>query len=383
VRLTPSAFETLFAALSDAFTDQGEFELLSRAALDRNLSDIVAHSARNPEIVQALITAAETADAVEQLVTSAKSLNPTNVQLREIDPARLAQDLELPAGTSLVSGESALMLRGHREAVWDAAWSPSGELVATGCGDEATRIWEASSGRLRSILADVGPVYRLAWSPDGTRIATAGQGGRLTVHDVATSRTITSFRAPYLLVRGASWTPDGLRVATATGTNIVAIVSATTGEALVTLDLPAEDLAYSQTGEWLAVAGDAGVTLLDRDFQRSELASARVSAITWKGDGASLGGMTGSGCHIWSVPDGDVVSVIPYGSSGRPAWSADGLLVAVPAENDIIVWDMEKSAPTAVLSGHTRDVRAVGWSPDGTRVISAGLDGTARIWTLP
>ena len=320
---------------------------------------------------------------MEQLVTSAKTLNPTNLRLQEIDAAGLAQDLELPTGTTMVTRDSSLLLRGHRDAVFDAAWSPSDQLVATGCGDEATRIWETSTGRLRSILADVGPVYRLAWSPDGTRIATAGQGGRLTVHDVATSKTIASFHAPYLMVRGASWTPDGLRIATATGTSIVAVVSATTGQAIVSLDLPADDVAYSPAGEWLAAAGRAGVALLDTDYERFELVSARVSAITWNGDGSSLAGMTESGCHIWAVPDGEVLSVVPYGSSGRPAWSPDDRLVAVPADNDIVVWDLEKGAPTAVLSGHSSDVQAVEWSRDGTRIVSASLDCTARVWTLP
>jgi WD40 repeat protein len=151
----------------------------------------------------------------------------------------------------------------------------------------------------------------------------------------------------------------------------------------VSLDLHAEDVAYSPAGEWLAVADSAGIILLDRDYERIELASARASAITWKYDGSSLAGMTESGCHIWSVPDGDVVSVIPYGSSGRPAWSADGLFVAVPAEDDIVVWDLEHGAPTAVLQGHADDVRAVAWSRDGRRILSASFDRTARIWTLP
>jgi WD40 repeat protein len=33
-----------------------------------------------------------------------------------------------------------------------------------------------------------------------------------------------------------------------------------------------------------------------------------------------------------------------------------------------------------VYKGHTHEVRALAWSPDGTRLVSSGDDGTAQVW---
>ena len=62
-------------------------------------------------------------------------------------------------------------------------------------------------------------------------------------------------------------------------------------------------------------------------------------------------------------------------------YSPDGTRI-VTASNDRTarVWDARTGNELAILSGHIGDVTAAAFSPDGTRIVTASLDKTARIW---
>ncbi len=108
----------------------------------------------------------------------------------------------------------------------DLAWSPDGTRIATTWGTEA-RIWDAATGDRLATLSGhegddtprlTGPVdgvRALAWSPDGTRLATAGSDGTARLWDAATGEELTVFSDHEGEVTGVAWSPDGTRVATA------------------------------------------------------------------------------------------------------------------------------------------------------------------------
>ena len=66
---------------------------------------------------------------------------------------------------------------------------------------------------------------------------------------------------------------------------------------------------------------------------------------------------------------------------GSAAFSPDGTRV-VTASSDMTarIWDAATGAQLAVLTGHVEPVWHAAFSPDGTRVVTASSDKTARIW---
>ena len=105
-----------------------------------------------------------------------------------------------------------------------------GKMLATGGDDEAARLWDAESGQLLCTLeGHAGPVTGLAFSPDGRRLATAGEGSDATVRlwDVATGRELLQLAGAS---RCVAFSPDGKRLAAAGSNGQVLLWTANSGK---------------------------------------------------------------------------------------------------------------------------------------------------------
>jgi WD40 repeat protein len=88
------------------------------------------------------------------------------------------------------TGKEVLTFTGQTGRVECLAFSPDGTQLASAGGHfdgpGAVRIWEAQTGRpVFTFLGHTGPVHVVAFSPDGKRIASGGQDGRAKLWTVA------------------------------------------------------------------------------------------------------------------------------------------------------------------------------------------------------
>jgi hypothetical protein len=143
-----------------------------------------------------------------------------------------------------------------KRAVNAVAFSPDGTRLATGSHDRYARIWDAASGKqLLQVLHD-NEVNTVAFSPDGTRLATGGwDGGR--IWDAASGEKLLEV-AHAGQVRTVAFSPDGTWLATGGGDKCARIWDAASGEKLLEVHHAARvtTVAFSPDGSWLATGSD-------------------------------------------------------------------------------------------------------------------------------
>jgi WD40 repeat protein len=92
--------------------------------------------------------------------------------------------------------------------VYTVAFSPDGRTIA-GSGDSAIHLWDTTTGRIKAtLLGHTDDVRSVAFSPDGKALATGGDDGTTRLWDTATGRELASLIA----LDTSDWavvTPDG------------------------------------------------------------------------------------------------------------------------------------------------------------------------------
>ncbi|MBN1813285.1 MAG: hypothetical protein JXA14_15725 [Anaerolineae bacterium] len=327
----------------------------------------------------------------------------------------------------VATGEELSTLSGHTGRVEWAAWSPDGSRVVTASYDDTVKVWDANTGVEILTFAspgveilpfseeNTGPVPRAAWSPSGDRIATGSGDGTVQVWDASVSSPTYGQKLLTLAghtdqIQHLAWSSDGSRIATTSCDGTVKVWDATTGTELVTLfghTGPVVKVAWSPVGDRILTASyDGTVKVWDPDPTLLTIAGLKdtVGCVTWSPRGDRVAVSTGDGtakvldASASSPTYGEEFLVLadPNRSVGLcpQAWSPSGDRLLTSSLGEITdtpevrarVWDASASSPTygkelVALVGHSGDVWWAGWSPDGTRIVTGGADdGTARVW---
>jgi hypothetical protein len=192
------------------------------------------------------------------------------------------------------------------------AFSPDGTRLATACcggegGENTARLWDVRTGRqLLVCKGDTNIVWGVAFSPDGTRLATCG--AKVQLWDAQTAQPLQVCNGHTNFVYDVAFSPDGTRLATASRDQTARLWDARTGEPL----------------------------------------------LVCKGHASAVRGV---------------------------AFSPDGTRLATASQDHTArLWDARTGQPLLECKGHTGRLTCVAFSGDGTRLATASEDDTIRLW---
>src|SRR5207249_3714391 len=93
------------------------------------------------------------------------------------------------------SGRELLTLTGHSAGIYSVAFSPDGQRIVTGCGDQTAKVWDAASGReLLTLTGHSAQILTAAFSPDGERIVTGSGDQTAKVWEAARAEQFAAWQ---------------------------------------------------------------------------------------------------------------------------------------------------------------------------------------------
>ena len=250
-------------------------------------------------------------------------------------------------------------------------FAPRAHVLAATYGDGMFQMWSTAGGTLVPLghpvrASAAGLTETVAFSPDGELAATGGDDGTLrlwSVRDPARPQLLATKHDSGTYVFGVAFSPDGKMVAAASADNLTRLWDVADPARPVLLGRPLHGLssyaisvAFSPDGGLLAV-GSA-----DKTVRLWNVADpARPQPV-----GTPLTGPTG---YIYGV-----------------AFSATGKTLAA-AVTDGTVWLWNVAAPAhpdllGTLTGPAGHVYSVDFAPAGSELAAASADGTVRLWNI-
>lgn len=267
--------------------------------------------------------------------------------------------------------------------------APDGRAAAAGALDGRAWLLDLEGGRPPRAMVHDGAVLALAWAPDGARLATASADGWVRIHDVRSGLLAAKVPLAGGAIFALAWSPDGRLLATGSEDG-VARVLAPDGTIRAVLGVPGTPLT---TVDWSPDArrllsgshdGIARVHRVDHPAPEVRLRGHRgmIFHARFSPDGGRVLTVASDGtARIWPA-DGETSPVVLRGHAFDGAFAPDGGRVFTRGKHAVRVWRAEDPRERGVLRGHEGLVDTVEWTRDGTRVVTAGHDGTARIYSV-
>jgi WD40 repeat protein len=301
---------------------------------------------------------------------------------------------------NIKTGKCLFLCEGHKNWVHSVSWSSDGCTLASGTLGQSVCLWSAHSGTQLLQLDDPGGTLSVAFSPDGSRLASTSSEGVLLwdVSDFLQARTtsvlLTGFEE-YISRQAAS---VGRRPMHVKRPVWVPHLPEAEGNCLGVLKGPTDESYYSPAVAMLPdgqtiVTGhtDGKVRCWDlkkgrQIWEGNEMHEYIIYDVAVSLDGSRIASASADKTvRIWDAANGRCVlrCVGHHAELRGVSWSPDGKRLASienSNEKQLRIWDAKTGECVRICKGHTEPTQALSWSPNSWFIASGDNGGNIRIW---
>jgi len=252
----------------------------------------------------------------------------------------------------VIQGNVITTLTGHTGIVTSVAFSPDGDILASGNLDKTILLWNVTSADL--ILTITGHneyVNAVSFSPDGATLASGSHDSTVKSWDVSSGGLITTMSGHTGAVNSVAISPNGIILASGGNDKTVKL--------------------------WIVLSGELTTTMIGH--------TNIVYSIAFSPNGALLASSSfDTTVHLWNVASGDLITTMVGDSKSYGIdFSPDGKTLVSGSENgNIKLWNVPSGELIFSINGHSDLVTNVKFSPDGATLASGSWDNTIKLWNI-